>query len=112
MLIKQALVAVILSLQILQSALIICEMTRSIAQYDPLIESDKIRLLPVLTNGTNVTLLDEGLYASFLQNLLHMLGHSIVCCQMRSPCEPRVAKHPIGCITFRDNMDRHARVKT
>ena len=80
--------------------------------WNALIESDKIRLQLVHTVGTNALLLNEGNDASFLQNLSHVLEHSIVCCQMRPPSEPRVAKHPIGCVPVRNNMDWHAGLKT
>ena len=64
--------------------------------WNALIESDKILLPLVSTNGTNATLLDEGLDAIHLQNLCHVLEHSIVSCQTRPPSEPRVAKCPIS----------------
>ena len=76
------------------------------------IESDQILLPQVCTNGADVPLLDEGLDTSFLQNLRDVLEHSIVCSQACPPREPRVAKRLIGCKTVRNNMDRHARLKT
>jgi len=77
-----------------------------------LIESDQIRLSPVCTNGADVPLLNEGLDTSFLQNLRNVLEYSIVCSQACPPREPRVAKRLVDRKPVRNNVDRHARLKT
>ena len=93
---------------------IICEITRSIAQYNPLgmplLRVTRSR--PVCTNGADVPLLDEGLDTSFLQNLRNMLEHSIVCSQACPPREPRVAESLVDRKPVRNNVDRRARLKT
>ena len=77
-----------------------------------LIERDQIRLQPVCTNGVDVPLLNEGLDTSFLQDLSNVLEHSIVYSQACPPREPRVAKRLIDRKPVRNNVDRHARLKT
>ena len=73
---------------------------------------DQIRLPPVCTNGADVLLLNEGLDTSFQQNLSDVLELSIVCSQGCPLREPRVAKSLVDRWLVRNNVDRHARLKT